>query len=45
MTGKGGKDLPRMKIRPVGIVKSQIKEPSLVVKWRDLEWKGVFLTG
>ena len=41
MTGKGGKDLPRMKIRPVGIVKSQIKEPSLVVKSRDLEWKGV----
>jgi tRNA-Thr(GGU) m(6)t(6)A37 methyltransferase TsaA len=41
MTGKSGKDLPRMEIRPVGIVKNQIKEPSLVVKWRDLEWKGV----
>jgi tRNA-Thr(GGU) m(6)t(6)A37 methyltransferase TsaA len=41
MTGNGGKDLPGMQIRPVGIVKSQIKEPSLVVKWRDLEWKGV----
>jgi len=41
MTVKGGKDLPGMQIRPVGIVKSKIKKPSLVVKWRDLEWKGV----
>ncbi|MFW6102150.1 MAG: tRNA (N6-threonylcarbamoyladenosine(37)-N6)-methyltransferase TrmO [Chloroflexota bacterium] len=41
MTVKGGKGLPTIKIRPVGIVKSQIKEPRLVVKWRDLEWKGV----
>jgi tRNA-Thr(GGU) m(6)t(6)A37 methyltransferase TsaA len=41
MIGKGDKDLPRMKLRPVGIVKSEIKEPSLIVKWRDLEWQGV----
>jgi tRNA-Thr(GGU) m(6)t(6)A37 methyltransferase TsaA len=41
MTVKGDKDLPTIKIRPVGIVKNQIKEPRLVVKWRDLEWKGV----
>jgi len=39
--GKGGKDLPRMELRPVGIVKSEIKEPSLVVKWHDLDWRGV----
>ncbi|MGQ9546687.1 MAG: hypothetical protein ACUVTR_05980 [Dehalococcoidia bacterium] len=41
MTGTGGKDLPRMDIKPVAAVKSQIKEPSLVVKPRDLKWKGV----
>ena len=41
MTGKGGKDLPTIKIRPVGIVKSQIKEPRPVVKWHDSQWKGV----
>jgi tRNA-Thr(GGU) m(6)t(6)A37 methyltransferase TsaA len=33
--------LPTINIKPVGIVKSQIKEPRLVVKWRDLQWKGV----
>jgi len=41
MIGKGGKNLPRMELRPVGIVKSEIKEPSLVVKWHDLDWRGV----
>lgn len=41
MTVKGDKDLPTIKIRPVGIVKSQIKEPRLAIKWRDLQWKGV----
>ena len=40
MTGNSRKDLPGVQIRPVGIVKSQIKEPRLVVKWRDLEWQG-----
>ena len=40
MTGNSRKDLPKVQIRPVGIVKSQIKEPRLVVKWRDLEWQG-----
>jgi len=30
-----------MELRPVGIVKSEIKEPSLVVKWHDLDWRGV----
>lgn len=41
MIGKGGQDLPRMELRPVGIVKSEIKEPSLVVKWHDLDWHEV----
>ena len=41
MKGKSGRDLPRIEIRPVGTVKSQIKEPRLVVRWRDLEWQGV----
>ena len=40
MTGNSREDLPGVQIRPVGIVKSQIKEPRLVVKWRDLEWQG-----
>jgi tRNA-Thr(GGU) m(6)t(6)A37 methyltransferase TsaA len=40
MTENSRRDLPGVQIRPVGIVKSQIKEPRLVVKWRDLEWQG-----
>ena len=32
--------MPEMKLRPVGIVKSEIKEPSLVVKSGDLDWRG-----
>lgn len=34
------KDIPEMKLKPVGIVRSKIKEPSLVVKSRDLNWRG-----
>jgi len=30
-----------MKLRPVGVVKSEIKEPSLVVRSGDLAWRGV----
>ena len=32
--------MARMKVRPVGIVISEIKEPSLVVKMHDLSWRG-----
>ena len=39
MTSKS-KGLPQMIIRPVGIVKNEIKEPSLVVKFGDLDWRG-----
>jgi len=34
-TMKKGKGVPQMTLRPVGIVKSKIKEPSLVVKSGD----------
>lgn len=37
---KKGEGLPRMTLRPVGVVKSKIKEPSLVVKSGDLDWRG-----
>ena len=30
-----------MKLRPVGIVKSEIRDPSLVVRSGDLDWRGV----
>jgi tRNA-Thr(GGU) m(6)t(6)A37 methyltransferase TsaA len=39
-TVKKGERLPRMTLRPVGVVKSKIKEPSLVVKSGDLDWRG-----
>jgi tRNA-Thr(GGU) m(6)t(6)A37 methyltransferase TsaA len=32
------KDLPEMVLKPVGVVKSEVKEPSLVAGSGDLEW-------
>ncbi len=40
-TTKKSEGLPQMTLRPVGIVKSKIKEPRLVVKSGDLDWRGV----
>jgi hypothetical protein len=39
-TVKEGEQLPRMILRPVGVVKSKITESSLVVKSGDLDWRG-----
>ncbi len=36
---KKGEGLPEMTLRPVGIVKSKTREPSLVVKSGDLDWR------
>jgi len=36
---KKGEGLSEMTLRPVGIVRSKIKEPSLVVKSGDLDWR------
>ncbi|HEY32639.1 MAG TPA: tRNA (N6-threonylcarbamoyladenosine(37)-N6)-methyltransferase TrmO [Dehalococcoidia bacterium] len=38
---KKDKDISEMKLRPVGIVKSDVREPSLVVKSGDLDRRGV----
>ena len=38
MTSKS-KGLPQMIIKPVGIVKNEIKGSSLVVKFGDLDWQ------
>ena len=34
-----GKGLPEMRLRPVGVVRSPLKEPSLVAELGDLEWR------
>jgi len=36
---QNGKGLPEMLLRPVGVVRSPLKEPSLVAESGDLEWR------
>ena len=41
MIGKGARNeaAPPMQLRPVGVVRSNLKEPSLVAEFGDLEWR------
>ncbi len=38
--GTKGQDFPQMELRPLGVVRNRIKEPSLVAEAGDLEWRG-----